>query len=151
MQQKEFKKIIRFAINNEVKAQQFYASVSKKLKDPRLKEMFKQFAMEEANHKAILEQLCDECIHYLSSVKASDFNISENVENPVISSDMKPADAIAVAMKNEEEAMRMYMALAKKITDTRQKIIFSELAEMERLHKSKMERAFLKAAYPEKW
>ncbi|MEE8481097.1 MAG: ferritin family protein, partial [Desulfobacterales bacterium] len=102
MQQKKFKKIIRFAINNEAKAQQFYAFVSKKLKDPRLKEMFKQFAMEEANHKAILEQLCDECIYYLSSVKVSDFNISEKVEKPVISSDMKPANAIAVAMKNEE-------------------------------------------------
>ncbi len=41
MQQEEFKKIIRFAINNEVKTQQFYAFVSKKIKDPRLKEMFK--------------------------------------------------------------------------------------------------------------
>ena len=151
MQQKEFKKIITFAINNEVKAQLFYVFVSKKLKDPRLKEMFKQFAMEEANHKATLEQLCDECINYLSSVKASDFNISEKVEKPVISSDMKPADAIAVAMKNEEKAMRMYMALAKKITASSQKMIFAELAEMERWHKSKMERAFLKAAYPEKW
>ncbi len=151
MQQKEFINIIRFAIINEVRAQQFYAFVSKKHEDPRLKEMFKQFAMEEANHKAILEQLCYECIYYLPSVKASDFNISEKVKKPVIYSDVKPADAIAGAMENEERAMRMYNALANTITDTRQKIIFSALAEMEKFHKSKMERAVLKAAYPEKW
>ena len=53
---------------------------------------------------------------------------------------------IAVAMKNEEKAMRMYMALAKKITASSQKMIFAELAEMERWHKSKMERCGWKAS-----
>ena len=41
-----------------------------------------------------------------------DYKVAETVDMPRLSLDMKPAEAIALAMKKEEEAMRMYLSLA---------------------------------------
>ena len=64
---------------------------------------------------------------------------------------MKPADAIALAMKNEEEAMELYTWLAQGCDDPEQRRVFEDLAAMERDHKFKMENAFVDIAYPEAW
>jgi len=64
---------------------------------------------------------------------------------------MKPADAIALAMKKEEEAMNLYLSLAESCKDEAQKQIFKDLAAMERGHKFKMEKAFVDIGYPEVW
>ena len=65
--------------------------------------------------------------------------------------DMQFADAIALAMKKEESAMRQYTQLADASEDSAQKQIFLELAAMEREHKAKMEAAFVDIGYPEVW
>ncbi len=64
---------------------------------------------------------------------------------------MKPADAIALAMKNEEEAMKQYSVLADACSDHDLKNVFLDLAAMEREHKFKMEKAFVDIGYPEVW
>ena len=64
---------------------------------------------------------------------------------------MKPADAIAVVMKNEEDAMNLYLWLAEGCDDTDQKKVFEGLAAMEREHKFKVENSFVDIACPEIW
>jgi len=54
-------------------------------------------------------------------------------------------------MKNEEEAMKLYTAMARVTSDAAQKGLLLELAAMEREHKRKMEDAFVNVAYPEVW
>jgi len=64
---------------------------------------------------------------------------------------MKPYDAIGLAMKEEEEAMQMYQALADSSTSEDQKKMFLALANMERGHKVKLEELYTSMAYPEVW
>ena len=51
---------------------------------------------------------------------------------------MKPLDGIVVSIKKELEAMQMYTQLANLSTDTEQKLLFSELANMESGHKARL-------------
>ena len=147
-----FQKIIDSAIESEIEAHQFYLQVAEKVENATLKEMFKEFADEELSHKKILERFREQKDMNIQFTKAPDFHVSETVDSSEkLSILMKPADAIAVAMKQEEIAMRHYSELAEVCTDPDQEKVFRELAEMERGHKAKMESAFVDVGYPEVW
>jgi rubrerythrin len=147
----EFKDIIKFAMANEVEAQKFYEAAAKKFQDPHLKSMFMQFAEEEKKHREILKGI------YISNLigdyfdETRDYKVSEGIEAPELSTNMKPADAFALAMKKEEEAMVQYTELAESCPDAAKKKVFLDLAAMERGHKMKMEQAFVDIGYPEVW
>ncbi len=147
----EYKDVIKFAMANEVAAQKFYADAAEKLRNPALKKMFAQFAEEEKRHREILKEI------YVSNAIGDYFNgetdhkVSETMDAPELSMDMKPADAFALAMKKEEEAMVQYTTLADECPDADKKKIFLDLAAMERGHKRKMEDAFVDVGYPEVW
>ena len=147
----EYKDVIKFAMANEVGAQKFYADAAEKLRNPALKKMFAQFAEEEKRHREILKEI------YVSNAigdyfdEETDHKVSETMDAPELSMDMKPADAFALAMKKEEEAMVQYTTLADECPDVDKKKIFLDLAAMERGHKRKMEDAFVDVGYPEVW
>ena len=147
----EYKDVIKFAMANEVEAQKFYADAAEKLSNPALKKMFAQFSEEEKRHREILKEI------YVSNTigdyfeEGTDYNVSETVDEPELSMDMKPADAFALAMKKEEDAMVQYAALANECRDAEKKKVFLDLAAMERGHKRKMEDAFVDVGYPEVW
>lgn len=151
MARDEVGKIIEFAINSELEAWEFYEDVARKCEDEYLKSMFLGFAQEEKMHKLILEDILSEGVKGFIFKGTKDYNVSLAVDKPGLSIHMKPADAIALAMKNEEEAMNLYMRLADDSSDPKQKKIFEDLATMERGHKFKMEKAFVDIGYPEVW
>jgi len=64
---------------------------------------------------------------------------------------MKFADAIGLAIKNEEEAMDMYKNLADICIDEEQRKLFLGLMEMEKMHKAKLEEIYVNVAYAEVW
>ncbi len=80
-----------------------------------------------------------------------DFKVAESIEMPEVNEDMNLKDAIAIAVKNEELAMKKYTALAENCDDGKLKAVFLDLAAMERDHKFKMEKNFVDVAYPEVW
>ena len=147
----EYKDVIKFAMANEVEAQKFYADAAETLSNPALKKMFLQLSEEEKRHREILKDI------YVSNAigdyfnEEADYKVSETVDEPELSMDMKPADAFALAMKKEEEAMRQYTTLADDCPDAEKKKVFLDLAAMERGHKRKMEDAFVDIGYPEVW
>jgi len=147
----EYKGIIKFAMENEVEAQRFYQDAAQKVENVQLKEMFSEFAQEEKRHREILKQI------YISNRigdyfdEDQDYRLAEKMDEPELSTDMKPADAIALAMKKEEEAMRQYTALADSCPEPDKRKVFMDLAAMERGHKLKMENAFVDIGYPEVW
>jgi rubrerythrin len=147
----EYKDIIKFAMANEVEAQKFYTDAAKKIADPHLKEMFAQFAEEEKRHRQILKEIyiSNRIGEYFDETR--DYKVSESVAEPVLSTDMTPTDAIALAMKKEEEAMVQYTALAEGCPEPDKKKIFLDLAAMERGHKLRMENAFVDIGFPEVW
>jgi rubrerythrin len=151
MDQIEFRKIMRFAISNEIKAQAFYQSISEKVDDTYLKEMFLGFVEDEKGHQIFLEEFLSENHEKLHFNESKDIKLSEKIERPEPTSSMKPVDVIAFAMKEEEDAMNLYTSLAGIFTDPVKKKTFLDLAEMERRHKQKMETAYVDIGYPEAW
>jgi FdhD protein len=151
MEATDYRRIIKFALKNEVEARNFYRDAARKLENPSLKTIFTELAGEEQNHFDILQDLGNR--NSLDSVfdKAGDYGLSETVDAPELSTDMLPADAFALAMKKEEAAMVMYTRLADACESRAEKNVFLELAQMERNHKKKMEDAFVNIGYPEKW
>ena len=147
----EYKSIIKFAMENEVEAQKFYEEAAEKVENTQLKEMFAGFAEEEKRHREILKQV------YMSNRMGEyfhedrDYHVAEDIDLPVLSTAMKPADAIALAMKKEEAAMVQYTALAETCPEPDKKKVFLDLAAMERGHKHRMETAFVDIGYPEVW
>jgi rubrerythrin len=150
MKTDEYKKIINFAIANEIEAYEFYKAVADKTKDGGLKKIFAELAEEEAKHRKFLEGFASgkTQIHFDES---KDYKVSQTIEKPRLSLSMKPADAIALAVKEEEEAMDMYTEIAGCSTDAEQKKMFQSLATMERGHKVKLEETFTNMAFPEVW
>lgn len=151
MDAKAYDEIMARAIQSEIDAQKFYADVAAKVQDAHLKEMFTSFVDEEKRHERILEGFRAKGAGHLHFKKAPDFRVAETIEAPSPSTDMKPADALALAVKNEEAAMKHYSELAAACSDDEQKAVFQELAAMERDHKNKMETAFIDVGYPEVW
>jgi len=147
----EYRKIVEMAISEEIAASVFYQDASEKVDDPYLKKMFAELAEDERGHKRILEKILNsETVQQFFKASA-DFKVSETVDKPELSTRMKPADAIALAMKNEEEAMRQYLQMADACDDPDKKKVFEDLATMERGHKNKMEKAFVDIGFPEVW
>jgi rubrerythrin len=142
---------LKFAIHNEVKAHQFYKEVAQKVKDVSLRELFRDLAEEENRHKAILESFHGPDPSIKEFPELPDYHVAETMEDPELSTDMKPADAFALAMKKEQHAMELYNWMANASADSRQKELLLELAAMERNHKSRMEQAFVDVGYPEVW
>ncbi len=146
----EYRKILAMAIANEIAAHDFYKSICEKTKDSNLRYIFAELAEEEQKHKIFLEGFLTGAkpFHFAG---VTDYKVAETVEKPRPSIDMKPADAIALAMKEEEEAMQMYHGLANSSTSPDQKEMFLALANMERAHKVKLEELYTTMAYPEVW
>ena len=150
MKTDEYKKIINFAIDNEIEAYDFYKEVSDTVKDAGLKKIFAELAQEEAGHRKLLQGLASGKGE-MRFDETKDYKISESIEKPKLSLNMKPVDAIALAIKNEEEAMDMYTQLAVVSSKDEQKKMFQSLAKMEQGHKVKLEDTFTNMAFPEVW
>ena len=146
----DYKKILEMAVANEIAAHDFYKSVCEKTSDNNLKYIFAELAEEELKHRVFLEGYLTggKPLHFAEVI---DYKVSETVEKPKPSIEMKPADAIGLAMKQEEEAMNMYRDLANSSTSPDQKEMFLALSNMERSHKVKLEELYITMGYPEVW
>jgi rubrerythrin len=114
--------------------------------------IFDDLAKEEKNHRDILTAFLRNPDKPLKFKPApDDYKVAESVELPPLSLEMKPVDAIALAMKKEEEAMKTYLAFAAESDNAAQKGVFEELAKMEQGHKAKLEDIYTNMAFPEAW
>lgn len=146
----EYKRIITTAVASEIEAYEFYAGVAEKAQDSNARGIFGELANEEKSHRDFLEGVLLGT-KPLSIDETKDYKVSATVDKPKLSVDMKPADAIALAMKNEEEAMNMYAELARMCTDNKEKELFESLARMEQGHKFKLEEMYTNMAFKEVW
>ena len=146
-----YEEIINYAIGKEIEAQNFYKDVAAKATENFIKEMFTAFAHEEKKHETMLKNILENKTIGANFKATSDYGISKTVEKPDVTSGMTLADAFALAMKNEEEAMNMYLKLAADCDSAEARKVFEDLATMEKGHKFKMESAYTETAYPEAW
>jgi rubrerythrin len=152
MDLERYKQVISDAIKGEIEAKKFYEKVALRIKDTFLAELFEKFAREETKHEKILTAILNKEKMDTSFFNfEKDFKVSETIEMPEVNDDMDLKNAIGIAMKNEELAMKKYTALADNCDDPQLKKVFLDLASMERDHKFKMENSFVDVAYPEVW
>jgi len=152
MDLQEYRKVIENAIQAEIEAKEFYEKVAKGVKDDYLKELFSKFAVEEKKHERILTDVLNKQqmeASYFNFEK--DFHVAETIDMPGVNEDLNLKDAIGIAMKNEELAMKNYSALAENCEDEKLRAVFLDLSAMERQHKFKLEESFVDVAYPEVW
>jgi rubrerythrin len=147
----EFKKIISLAIGREVEAYTFYRTVSDKAKDPALKKLFNELAGDETKHREFLQNLLSKDIKAIHIDAKKDYKVGDSLKTPPLTADLKPLDGLVLAIKKELEAMSMYTQLAGASTDAGQKKLFTDLASMERGHKSRLEDIYTNMAFPEVW
>jgi rubrerythrin len=150
MNSEGYRQIIAMAIENEITAHDFYKSICEKTTNESLKQIFAELAEEELKHKVFLEGYLtgQKSFHF---AEVTDYKVTESIEKPKPTLDMKPADAIGLAMKAEEEAMELYQGLAGASTNSEQKEMFLNLSNMERAHKVRLEELYTSMAYPEVW
>jgi rubrerythrin len=151
MKADDAKKIISTAIDREVEAYTFYRSVADKVKDKALKSLFAELAGEEKKHREFLQGMLTKDVSKMKFDASHDYKVADTLPSPALTMDMKPIEGIVVAIKKELEAMQMYSQLATLATDTETQLLFSQLANMERSHKARLEDIYTNMAFPEVW
>ena len=151
MKQEEFRKIISMAIDREVESYTFYHTVSEKVKDNNLKNLFMELAGQEKQHRELLQSHLGASAKPLHFDETRDYKVSTTFDTPPLTVELKPLDGLKIAIKKEEEAMTLYTDLANASSDGDQKAMFLELAKMERSHKARLEDIYTNMAFPEAW
>lgn len=150
MDNEEIKRLFTLAIEREIEANEFYAKAAKSMKDESVRAIFSDLAKEELGHMELLERFKEDPTLEMKMKKpATDTKVAESVELPKLSTDMKPADALALAMKKEQQAMELYLGMAANCSDSGLEAIFRNLADMELGHKNRLETLFVDIGYPE--
>ncbi|HOI58658.1 ferritin family protein [Methanoculleus sp.] len=151
MNTKDFQKIITNAIDSEVESYTFYKSVSERVGDASLKTLFLDLAEEEKGHREYLQGILLRGADEMRFVAARDYKVTDAIDEPALSVDMKPLDGLLLAVKKELQAAQMYTQLAAASADAGQKMVFEQLANMEKGHKARLEDLYTNMAYPEAW
>jgi len=151
MDPESFDRLMLEAIAEEIAARDFYQQAARKVQDPNVAAIFEQLAKEENDHRNVLETFRFNPLARVEFARAQDYRVSEQEEEPPLSFEMGPKEALQLAMKKEQRAAEAYRRLAAACKNSEFGRVYLELAEMERGHKCRLEELFVNAAYPECW
>jgi rubrerythrin len=146
----EIDTLFAIAIEREVEANRFYTAVAQKMHNAGVRAAFSELAQEEYGHMELLEKYKhDPTLELIIAAPGADFKIAEGAPLPKLSLDLKPADAMALAMKKEQQAVEFYRLLAQAATDSGLQDVLNNLVNMELGHKQRLETMFVNIGYPE--
>jgi rubrerythrin len=152
MDEQRFDELMVQAIENEVEARDFYREAATRVADRCVKETFEQLGRDEEEHRNTLETYRYDATAKVQFVSLpDDFKVAESEDEPPLSFDMSPPDALKLAMKKEQAAKEMYEKLAAACDDEGVRKVYENLARMELGHKQRLEGLFVDSAYPEVW
>ena len=133
-----FEDVLDFAIEKEVEANQFYTDLARQMKNPSMREVFETFAREELGHKAKLEGI-KQGKELPPAKNVTDLHIADYVVAVEPGPEMDYQGALALAMKKEKAAFRLYLDLANQVNNEEHKSLFLSLAQEEAKHKLRFE------------
>ena len=131
--------ILEFAIDREQEAHDFYVDLANGAEQPSMKDLFLQFAREEAGHKKKLEGIRKGGRRIPIAGNVMDLKISDYLIDVEPSGDLTYQEALIVAMKREKAAFRLYTDFAALVADEDLKRVFLALAQEEAKHKLRFE------------
>jgi rubrerythrin len=139
MELTNFKDAITFAIRKEAEAFNLYTTYGQLIKTPGLKKMFQELAQQEKLHREILENIGKKDVSAYILKDIPDLKIGDFVKEEEFSPDMDYASALRLAIKREENSLKLYQHLASGTNDPELKKLFSSLAQEESKHKLRLE------------
>lgn len=143
--------ILNSAIEREEESYAFYTDVARQMHDQAIKDTFQELAKDELGHKDFIKK-CMKDQNLLRNLPVpQDWKLAEATEGPIVSEHMKPKDAIALAMKREQEAAELYTKLVAWAVNSEYREMFKGLATVELGHKAHLESVFVSIGFPEAW
>ena len=137
---KTIAEIINFAIEKEVEAYQLYSSTAQRVKDTSAKKLLEELAEEERMHEKSLKDLSKAAELMSVEIKSvPDLKISDHLVESSIDAESDIQEVLIFAMKAEKAAYELYSELVKTATEDVHKSAFTRLAQMELIHKNKLE------------
>jgi rubrerythrin len=131
------RKALDFAIAKEREAEAFYKEWAQKVKDPAVHALFAELAGVEYGHVQMLLRVTpDEMVSRRPSAESS-LDLSEFLVDVEAAASLSLQEAMIIAMKREETAVKLYSRLAEFGGEAR--ALFEALAREEQRHKGKLE------------
>jgi rubrerythrin len=135
--------IVDFAIEKEKEAAQFYSGLAKEEIFSGSKDMFLDFAREEAKHQKLLhdfkskgftQAMKDYKLKWIKDIKRSDYVVELEYRKG-----MAYNEILMLAMKREEKALKLYNDFLKQSDSPEAQKIFKMLCQEEAKHKLSLE------------
>ncbi|NWF93424.1 MAG: ferritin family protein [Syntrophaceae bacterium] len=142
MDRKKFEEVIRFAVDKEVEAFNFYSQGSQVVKHSGAKELFLELAKQEEGHRRLLENLDIKKIDQARIEKIPNLKISDYMVDAELKPDLSYAEMLRIAMKREERSVKLYEDLKGANPDEDLKKLFTFLVQEESKHKLRLEKIY---------
>jgi rubrerythrin len=133
----QMRKALDFAIAKEREAEAFYKEWSEKAKQPAVQGLFAELAGIEHGHMEILSKITPEEMVDSGNIDVLKLALSDLLVDVSASPDLTLQEAMILAMKREEGAVKLYARLAEMNGEA--KSLFEALAKEEGRHKAKLE------------
>ena len=133
----QMRKALDFAIAKEQEAEAFYKEWSAKAKQPAVQALFAELAGIEHGHMEILSKITPEEMVGSANADVTKLALSDLLVDVSATPNLTLQDAMIVAMKREEGAVKLYTRLAEMNGEA--KSLFEALAKEEGRHKAKLE------------
>ncbi|MEJ2657915.1 MAG: ferritin family protein [Desulfobacterales bacterium] len=132
-----FEVLIEFAIEKEKEAAAFYANLARQTSFSGVKESLLEMEKEEKKHESLLKDIKSNKalvkeynFKWIPDMKRSDYMVEMKYEDG-----MNYTDILRIAMKREEQALKMYNELQKKTDNPEHTKILKVLCQEEAKHK----------------
>ncbi|MCK7513396.1 MAG: ferritin family protein [Desulfobacterales bacterium] len=135
--------IVDFAMEREKEAAQFYSDLAKEEIFSGSKDMFLEFAREEAKHQKLLhdfktkgftQSMKDYKLKWIKDIKRSDYVVTLEYRKG-----MAYNEILMLAMKREEKALKLYNDFLKQADSPEAQKVFKMLCQEEAKHKLSLE------------
>jgi rubrerythrin len=135
--------IVDFAMEREKEAAQFYSDLAKEEIFSGSKDMFLEFAREEAKHQKLLhdfktkgftQSMKDYKLKWIKDIKRSDYVVELEYRKG-----MAYNEILMLAMKREEKALKLYNDFLKQADSPEAQKVFKMLCQEEAKHKLSLE------------
>lgn len=134
-----FEDIIKYAVEKESEAIQFYTDAAAQEQYAAAKGTFLKFAEEEKKHKALFEDLGSSAVAEYKMTKIPDLKRSDYMVDIEYKAGMSYPDILRLAMKREEKAKKFYADCVGRVDGEDPKKLFQMLSQEEAKHKLALE------------
>ena len=132
------KELYQSILDAEIKSEQEYLRLSKKVSDKKVSKMFEQMAKEERNHHdRVAKQFLDALYNMEDWILPEDIDLPKFKEAPdtkSVKKDIEYKKALELALEGEKRAYAVYSAALEKTSDAATKKMLKNIAADEKKH-----------------